>query len=61
LDSYTNILTDGNNGPLVVPGDSQDATAILIPQLNDNHFDGPDDAAFVVTLSQWIDEGALDN
>lgn len=61
LDSYANILTDGTTGPLVVPGNSADATAILIPQLNADHFDGPDDAGFVVTLSQWIDEGALDN
>ena len=61
LDSYANILTDGNNGPLVVPGNSADATAILIPQLNADHNNGPDDAGFVVTLSQWIDEGALDN
>ena len=61
LDSYTAILTDGNNGSLVVPGNSADATAILIPKLNANHNDGPDVAGFVVTLSQWIDEGALDN
>jgi hypothetical protein len=61
LDSYANILTDGDNGPLVVPGDSQDATAILIPQLNAAHFDGPDDAGFAGTLATWIDEGALDN
>jgi len=42
-------------------GYSADPTAILIPQLNADHNDGPDDAGFVVTLSQWIDEGALDN
>jgi hypothetical protein len=61
LDSYANILTDGDNGPLVVPGNSADPTAILIPKLNANHNDGPDDAGFVTTLSTWIDEGALDN
>ena len=61
LDSYANILTDGNNGPLVVPGDSQDATAILLPQVLADHQNGPDDAAFAVTLASWIDEGALDN
>ena len=61
LDSYTAVLTDGNNGPLVVPGDSQDATAILLPQVLADHNDGPDDAAFAVTLASWIDEGALDN
>lgn len=61
LDTYANILTDGDNGPLVVPGNSADASAILIPKLNANHNDGPDDAGFVVTLSQWVDEGAQDN
>jgi hypothetical protein len=61
LDSWANILTDGNNGPLVVPFDSADPLAILVPKLAANHNDGPDDAGFVVTLKQWIDEGALDN
>jgi len=61
LDSYANILTDGDNGPLVVAGDSQDATALLLPQINADHFNGPDDAGFAVTLASWIDEGALDN
>ncbi|MBW2211162.1 MAG: hypothetical protein JRG67_08955 [Deltaproteobacteria bacterium] len=61
LDSYANIMAGGDNGPLVVAGDSQDATALLVPKLNADHNDGPDDAGFVVTLSQWIDEGALDN
>ena len=61
LDSWANIRMDGDNGPLVVPFDSTDATAILIPQLNANHFNGPDDAGFVPILSEWIDQGALDN
>lgn len=61
LDSYANIMVGGDNGPLVVAGDSQDATALLVPKLNADHNNGPDDAGFVVTLSQWIDEGALDN
>jgi hypothetical protein len=61
LDSYSNIMAGGDNGPLVVAGDSQDATALLVPKLNEDHNDGPDDAGFVVTLSQWIDEGAADN
>jgi len=61
LDSYVNILAGGNNGPLVVPFDSADPTALLIPKLEANHNDGPYDADFVMTLSQWIDEGALDN
>jgi hypothetical protein len=62
LDSYANILAGGNNGPLVVPFDSADPTALLIPKLNENHNDGPDDAGFVMDLlGQWIDEGAMDN
>ena len=61
LDSYANILAGGDGFPLVVPGDSSDPSAALIPQLNANHLNGPDDAGFVVILSQWIDEGALDN
>jgi len=61
LDSYANILAGGDNGPLVVRGDSADPAALLIPELNANHNNGPDDAGFVVTLSQWIDDGALDN
>jgi hypothetical protein len=61
LDSYDNILTDGNSGPLVVPFDSADLDAILIPKLESDHQNPPDRAAFVETLSQWIDEGAEDN
>ena len=62
LDSYANILAGGDNGPLVVPFDSTDSTALLIPKLESNHNDGPDDVGFVMDLlSQWIDEGAMDN
>jgi hypothetical protein len=61
LDSYVNILAGGNNGPLVVPFDSADPTALLIPKLEANHNDGPDDAAFVPILARWIDQGAQDN
>jgi len=61
LDSYTAVLTDGNNGPLVVPGNSADPAALLHPKVLADHNNGPDDAAFAVTLASWIDEGALDN
>ena len=61
LDSYDNIMAGGDNGPLVVAFDSTNSMATLIPKLDEDHNDGPDDAGFVVTLSQWIDEGAVDN
>jgi hypothetical protein len=61
LDSYANIMAGGDNGPLVVAGDSQDATALLLPKVEADHNNGPDDAGFAVTLATWIDEGALDN
>jgi hypothetical protein len=61
LDSYDNILAGGDFGPLVVPGDSTAPAATLIPKLDSNHNNGPDDAAFVPILAQWIDEGAMDN
>jgi len=61
LESWAGVLTDGDNGPLVVPGDSVDPAALLIPTLNDDHNNGPDDAAFVPILAEWIDDGALDN
>lgn len=61
LDSYANILAGGDNGPMVVPGNSADATALLVPKLEEDHNDGPDDAGFVPIVEQWIDEGAMDN
>ena len=51
----------GDDGPLVVPGDSTDPAAILIPQLQSGHQNPSNVDAFIVTLSQWIDEGAPDN
>jgi hypothetical protein len=62
LDSYTSIVVDGgDSGPLVVPGDSTDPSAILIPQMQSGHQNPSNVDAFIVILSQWIDEGALDN
>lgn len=62
LDSYTEVSTGSNaNGPLIVAGNSADATAILLPQVEADHNNGPDDAAFAVDLAQWIDDGAADN
>lgn len=62
LDSYTEVSTGSNaNGPLIVAGNSADATAILLPRVEADHNNGPDDAAFAVDLAQWIDDGAADN
>jgi len=62
LDTYAGVTGTNTGGePLVVPGDSSDGTAILLPQVQADHFNGPDDAAFATTLATWIDEGALDN
>jgi hypothetical protein len=62
LDSYTEVSTGSNaNGPLIVAGNSADATAILLPQVEADHNNGPDDAAFAVDLAEWIDDGAEDN
>ena len=63
LDSWTEVTTGGNaNGLLITIGNSDDAAAILIPQLKADHNDGPDDIAFVDDfLAPWINDGALDN
>ena len=61
LDTYAGVTGTGDNGPLVVPGDSSDPSAILLPRVLADHFDGPDDATFAGNLAIWIDEGALDN
>jgi len=61
LDSHANFLADGVNGvPPVVAGDSSMGT--LVPQLEANHQSPPGDvAAFLVTLKEWIDDGAPNN
>ena len=61
LDSYTEVSTGVGTGPLIVPGDSADTTAVLLPKVLADHNDGADDAAFAVDLAQWIDDGANDN
>jgi len=62
LDSYTEVSTGSNaNGPLIVAGNSADATATLLPQVEADHNNGPDDATFAGVLAQWIDDGADDN
>ena len=61
LDSHTNIMAGGDDGPLVVPFDSNASNALLVPQLESTHHDGPGDAGFIVILKQWIDAGAENN
>jgi len=61
LDSHTNIMAGGDDGPLVVPFDSNASNALLVPQLESTHHDGPSDAGFIVVLKQWIDAGAENN
>jgi hypothetical protein len=58
LESYANM--EASNGPLWVAGDSSMGT--LIPQMEEPHPNATDDhSAFIPTLEQWIDQGALDN
>jgi hypothetical protein len=57
----------GGSGPAGVNLDSYsgviaaDPAGRLVPQLEANHHDGPDDAGFVVTFEQWIAEGSHNN
>ncbi len=62
LDSWAAVLTDGNNGPVVVPADSNQGT--LVPELESGDMPPAGPAApadFIQDLRDWIDEGALDN
>jgi hypothetical protein len=59
LDSYDNIMAGGDSGALVVACDSSMGT--LIPQMEEPHPNNSDHSAFIPTLEQWIDQGALNN
>jgi hypothetical protein len=61
LDSWANVLSGGDNGPLVVPFNSSDPTAILIPQMESGHQGAPHGTNIIQIIKDWIDEGALDN
>jgi len=61
LDSYAAVLTAGNNGPLVVPGDSADPLATLVPKMESGHQGAPHGTTVIQDTKDWIDEGALDN
>lgn len=59
LDSYANLLAGGNNGPNVVPGDSNQG--ILIPQMESGHQGAPHGTTIIQDIKDWVDAGALDN
>ena len=67
LSSYDNLITgDSENGPVIIPGDSENS--ILIQKLGDeppfgNQMpnNGPYlDATTILLIATWIDEGALE-
>ena len=62
LDSWAAVLTDGNSGPVVVPGDSNQGT--LVPELESGDMPPGGPAApadFIQDLKDWIDAGAPNN
>jgi hypothetical protein len=61
LDSYANVLSGGDNGPLLVPGNSSDPSAILVPQMESGHQDAPHGTNIIQQIKDWIDAGAPNN
>jgi hypothetical protein len=61
LDSYANVLSGGDNGPLVVPGNSSDPSAILVPQMESGHQGAPHGTNIIQQIKDWIDAGAPNN
>jgi hypothetical protein len=61
LDTWANWMLGGDNGPLVVPGNSADGSAILVPQMEGGHMGAPHGTNIIQVIKDWIDEGALDN
>jgi len=61
LDTWANWMLGGDNGPLVVPGNSADGSAILVPQMEGGHMGAPHGTNIIQLVKDWIDEGALDN
>jgi mono/diheme cytochrome c family protein len=64
--SYDSVMTTGDNGPVVVPGDP--ASSLLVAKLNGTQDIGgampPSgllDAETIELISQWVEAGALDN
>ena len=61
LDTWANWMLGGDNGPRVVPFNSADPTAILVPQMESGHQGAPHGTNIIQVVKDWIDEGALDN
>jgi len=61
LDTWDNWMLDGDNGPLVVPGNSADGSAILVPQMEGGHMGAPHGTNIIQVVKDWIDKGALNN
>jgi hypothetical protein len=59
LDSHASVMAGGDNGALVVAGDSNQG--LLVPQLESGHQGAPHGTRIVQDLKDWIDAGALDN
>jgi hypothetical protein len=52
-------MAGGNNGPLVIPGDSNQG--ILIPQIQSGHQGASHGTNIIQDIVDWVDAGALDN
>jgi len=59
LDSHAAVIAGGDNGDLVVAGDSNQG--LLVPKLESGHQGAPHATTIVRDLKDWIDDGALDN
>lgn len=59
LDSYASVMAGGDNGDLVVAGDSNLGT--LVPKLESGHQGAPHGTTIIQDVKDWIDDGALDN
>ena len=61
LASWAGVLAGGKNDPLVVPFNSSDPSAVLVPQMEDGHEGAPHGTNIIQDIKDWIDAGALDN
>ncbi|MGB5303003.1 MAG: PKD domain-containing protein [Gemmatimonadota bacterium] len=62
LNNWDNVRAGADDGtPLVVPGNSNDGRAILLPQMRSGHQGTPHGTNILQQIADWIDAGALDN